>query len=305
MTEAWKPLLILGGSGMLGEALRRNATSQIVASYASRPFAGGIPYQAGTKDGVESFLDRLPAAPSALLLLLAQSSVDVCFRDPATAYRTNVQGIASVVETASQRGIRTIFVSSDAVFDGSKPLWRDSDTPRPILEYGKQKYEAEKIVLAAGDNLVVRIPKLVAADTHPQCFISGWLSDLSAGRPINCATDQRFNPVGANDAARAILALVERTMRGIVHIASEETHSRWELLDRLLQRVDSGLVARPDIRPCKLDDLALPEPRPRDTSLFPSEVIAELACTIRPPMTVVDDRAAVFNRAQRTAKGLQ
>jgi hypothetical protein len=99
--------------------------------------------------------------------------------------------------------------------------------------------------------------------------------------------------------------LVERSTRGIVHIASEETHSRWELLDRLLQRVDSGLVVRPDIRPCKLNELVLPEPRPQDTSLFPSEVIAQLACTIRPPMSLVDDRAAVFNRAQRPAKGLQ
>lgn len=49
---------------------------------------------------------------------------------------------------------RFIFISTDAVFDGERGLYRESDVPAPIWPYGVAKRKAEVDTLAAGGTVV-------------------------------------------------------------------------------------------------------------------------------------------------------
>lgn len=292
MTEPSAPILVLGGSGTLGQALRRVAPQRVISTYATHPFPGGRRFLA-EDDPIDDLLDALDAPPAAALLLFGQTSIDACFRDPAASARLNVDATARVARALNDRSISTLFVSTDAVFDGTRGFWRDNDPPHPLHAYGRQKRAAEIEVLQCSDSLVVRLPKLVVGERHPACFVSAWCDALRAGQPISCATDQRFNPLGVNDAASALLALIDRHSRGVVHVATTEVVSRWDLLQRLIARMGSALETPPQITPCRLADLGLAEPRPIDSSLAPSAVIAALPLRMRTPFELIDHIAAL------------
>jgi dTDP-4-dehydrorhamnose reductase len=42
-----------------------------------------------------------------------------------------------------------ILISTDYVFDGKNPPYKEDDTPNPLQAYGKSKYEAELVTQKA------------------------------------------------------------------------------------------------------------------------------------------------------------
>lgn len=50
---------------------------------------------------------------------------------------------------ADEVGAYVLFISTDYVFDGTKPPYKTTDTPNPLNKYGLSKAEGEKLVLEA------------------------------------------------------------------------------------------------------------------------------------------------------------
>ncbi len=48
-------------------------------------------------------------------------------------------------------GILFIYISTDYVFDGSKPPYKIEDQPNPLNNYGITKYEGEKVTIEASN----------------------------------------------------------------------------------------------------------------------------------------------------------
>lgn len=57
----------------------------------------------------------------------------------------NLSPVFSVIVAAV--GAFLIYISSDYVFDGTNPPYREEDMPAPLNLYGKTKLEGEKAVL--------------------------------------------------------------------------------------------------------------------------------------------------------------
>lgn len=45
----------------------------------------------------------------------------------------------------AKENIFFILISTDYVFDGKNPPYKEDDTPNPLQAYGKSKYEAELV----------------------------------------------------------------------------------------------------------------------------------------------------------------
>jgi dTDP-4-dehydrorhamnose reductase len=68
---------------------------------------------------------------------------------------TIVKGAFHVMEAAKFLNTRVVMLSTDAVFGGmKKSSYYDDDVPDPVNEYGRSKYEAEKIILGYGGFVV-------------------------------------------------------------------------------------------------------------------------------------------------------
>ncbi len=279
--------LILGGSGFLGPALRAAMAPRAAFTYQSNPVPGGLHFDARSSS-VHALVERLGERPSAAVILLGITNIDACARDPAGTAQVNVEGIVRVVDEMRSLGIVPVFTSSDAVFDGSHALWREDEAVRPVLTYGRQKLEVERYLLSLSPpGLVVRLPKLLSAAPDPRCMITGWVKALGRPEKILCATDQYFTPTGADDAARAIEALVSAGATGLYHLGGPERLSRRELLQVVVDEYSRHATPGAEIVECRLDDLPVFERRPLDLSMDSRRFVARCGGGILRPASAV------------------
>lgn len=260
--------LILGGSGFLGPALRAAlAPSPVAATYCMHAFAGGLRFD-GRRDSVRDLFGTLGARPRVGIILLGVTSIDACARDPAGSAQVNVEAIVRIIDELRALGILPVFASSDAVFDGSRALWREGDPARPILTYGHQKLAVERYLASLPPPwLAVRLPKLISSVPHPRCMVSDWVERLGKPGRILCATDQYFTPTGADDVARAIGALIGAGATGLYHLGGPQRLSRRQLLEAVVDEYARHAPVKAEIIDCSLRDIPVLEPRPLDVSM--------------------------------------
>jgi dTDP-4-dehydrorhamnose reductase len=257
-----RSVLLLGASGLLGSALARTLGERVAArTYLAHVLPDSVRFDA-RNSSVADLLKGLGARPQAAVVLLGITNIDACAKDPVGTAAVNVQGVTRVIRELSALGILPVFTSSDAVFDGTHAWSTEEDEARPILTYGRQKLEVERFMARLESPwLAVRLPKLL------EPVLDGWIGDLAQDKVISCAVDQFFTPAAADDAARAIVALIDRGAHGLVHVAGPERLSRRELLHAVVEEYRKVSEPKASIRECSLRDIKLAEPRPLDTSM--------------------------------------
>jgi dTDP-4-dehydrorhamnose reductase len=298
-----RPVLLLGASGFLGPALRDAfGAKRAVPTHFSHPDEGSLFFDA-RRTRVSDFVAALPAKPTAAVILLGITNIDHCARDQAVSAEVNVRGIIRVIDEARALGIMPVFVSSDAVFDGSRPYWSEDDQPSPILTYGRQKVEVERHLLSLPPPwIIVRLPKLISPERNARCFVTGWVEALARSERILCATDQYFTPAAAPDAARAIAQLVHAGAQGLYHLGGPERLSRRALLDAVLGEYRKFIKPVAEIVECSLRDIPVLEPRPLDTSLRSDRLTVDLGARFRTACETAQAAVRSYFAAQAVGK---
>jgi dTDP-4-dehydrorhamnose reductase len=276
-------VLLLGASGFLGPVLAAELGTRLAGrTYASRPVTGGLKFDV-CGSYVADLVSQLPEVPSAAVILLGETNIDACARDPAGTAAINVRGIVRVVDELRALGIAPLFTSSDAVFDGSRAFWRENDAVTPILTYGRQKLSVEHhIASQRPPGLIVRLPKLLSALRNERCVLTGWIDALGRDETILCATDQYFTPADAGEVAKVIIALAAAGETGLYHLGGPERLSRRELLQAVVDEYRRHARPRARIKECLLRDIPVVEARPLDLSMDSSRLRARLGGVLRP-----------------------
>lgn len=260
--------LIVGASGLVGgRLLRALGPGQALGTYASRPFPGGVRFDLGS-DRLSGLLHGTGRTFTHAVIPGAMTHIDDCARDPEGSARVNVTGTCRLLDDLMSAGIHPVFVSSDGVYPGDRPMATESDDLRPVLTYGWQKRAVEEHLEARpGPWTVVRLAKVLDPELDPQGVLGPWIDQLASGRKIRCATDQWFSPVGVDDVVTAILRLAEGAVQGIFNLAGAQRVSRIELLRMLVEAVGRDTIQPPDIEPCGIGDFPFAEPRAPDGSM--------------------------------------
>ena len=77
------------------------------------------------------------------------------------SYYINVERVKAIIDYCFKNKVIPIYISSDAVFDGSKGNYSENDKKNPILSYGKIKNEVENYLLNSNNFfLIVRIGRV-------------------------------------------------------------------------------------------------------------------------------------------------
>ena len=258
-------LLITGASGLLGAYLlaEARAAGDDVTAWSGRCTGArdGVPLRQvdlADRDTVTAAFQQ--ARPDAVIHAGAISSAAQCQRDPETARRVNTDATAHLAHLA---GPRLLFVSTDLVFDGERPWYREGDEPSPLSVYGRTKADAERFVLDAGGQ-VARVSLLFGPSLCGRPgFFDQQLAALRSAAPVTLFEDEWRTPLSYLTAARALLQLARSPSPGVLHLGGPERMSRLEMGRRLaawLGVSGSQLVSG-------LRREAQGEPRPRDVSL--------------------------------------
>jgi dTDP-4-dehydrorhamnose reductase len=219
------PILVTGARGLLGRAL-----GPLLARSAPSPEALRLTdvQDLDVTDAAAVSRAARVIRPRTIFHLAAWTDVDGAEADPAGAHRLNAEAAGNVARAAAEAGALVVHISTDFVFDGSKPgPYVEEDPPSPLSVYAQTKAESESRVRSAApaSHLVIRTAWLYGGSRD---FIARILEAARAGRPLRVVTDQVGCPTWSEDLARALAALVTADARGTFHACGRGEASRHE-----------------------------------------------------------------------------
>jgi dTDP-4-dehydrorhamnose reductase len=195
--------------------------------------------------------------PDAIVHPAAWTAVDACEGDPDRAFLTNSVATRFVVEGARLVGAPVHYVSTDYVFDGTKPdPYVEWDPVAPASVYGASKLAGER-ELDPGSTI---IRTSWVCGQHGANMVKTILRLSDENPTLSFVDDQVGHPTFADDLARMILRLVVERRSGVFHVTNQGAVS-WYEFARAVLAADG---ADPDrVMPVATADLQPPRPAPR------------------------------------------
>ncbi|MDO8423093.1 MAG: sugar nucleotide-binding protein [Parvibaculum sp.] len=263
-----RSVLVVGGSGYLGQSLGRTLGSRGISTYNSKPVPNGLHFDA-SETRLRDLISEMSIEPSHAVVTYGAINPEFCARDPVGSAQINVHSVIEAMRDAIDAGIVPVFLSTDYVFDGTRGARNETESTCPTTQYGAQKVAVEEWLHNQNAPwIIARASKLVsgARDTHS--VLGQWVNDIQDGREMRCATDQVFSPALVDDVARSIVQLIDHAAIGIFHVAGDEAMSRYDLAKTLVETVeDLTPTLSINLTAAKIHDFPFLEKRPLDTSL--------------------------------------
>ncbi len=266
-------LLITGASGFLGYNLCQLAKPEweIYGTHLSHPLQ--IPGVKTIKLDLTDFpaLQRLFAEikPTAVIHTAAQSSPNFCQTHPEASSAINVTASCNIAGLCADYSIPCVFTSTDLVFDGLNPPYRETDPVSPVNYYGEQKVRAELGMLDRYPHTTIcRMPLMFGTATATATsFMQPFIQTLKEGKDLNLFIDEFRTPVSGTTAAKGLLLALSK-VQGYIHLGGKERISRYDfgrLLVSVFELPNAGLKS------CRQQDVKMAAPRPADVSLDSSK----------------------------------
>ena len=208
-------VLVTGGNGQLGEAIRRAAKG----SANSYSFATIEELDICNSADVERYITVNNF--DVVINCAAYTDVEGAEDNTEAAYTINSSAVAELAMACKRQNIKLIHISTDYVFGGealrSTPYTEEEPTA-PLSVYGASKAKGEATVTKHG-GIVIRTSWLYAP--WGKNFVLTMLRLGSERDAISVVDDQRGTPTSALGLARALVALVDSGaidgMCGIYH----------------------------------------------------------------------------------------
>ncbi len=255
-----KKLLVIGGSGELGYQIIRNSDSwKTFSTYHSNSLnlknIKSFKLDIANKNEVEDLITRLK--PHVV--------IDCAVSDRSIKNIANendkkiaiVKGALNIAHSCNKIGCRSVFISTDLVFDGKKGNYTESDTPNSLMSYGRYKAQMERELLELDYDLAVVRTSLIITLEPIGHQVSWIVNSLNNNQALNLFVDEYRSPIFAQDLTRAILELSETDYRGIINIAGPEVLNRYDLGKKIANyfKLDINLL-----KPVKAEHLDVKRP---------------------------------------------
>lgn len=199
--------LIFGRTGQLARELARMEAPGLRRTFLGR--------DAADLARPEAAVEAVRAArPALVIVAAAYTAVDRAEAEEEAARVVNAEAPRRIADACAKTGAALVHVSTDYVFDGTKPApYLETDPTAPINAYGRTKLEGEQGVLASGAAAaVVRTAWVYSA--FGSNFVKTMLRLAADRDELRVVGDQIGCPTAAGDLARALVALGTRLAGG-------------------------------------------------------------------------------------------
>ena len=208
-------VLVTGGNGQLGEAIRR------AAEHSANHYAFATVEELDICDSAaveryvtENDIDTVINCAAYTDVEGAEDNIDL-------AHTINSSAVAGLSHVCKKHNIKLIHISTDYVFGGNaerRTPYTESDPTAPLNVYGASKALGEAAVIEC-DGIVIRTSWLYAP--WGKNFVLTMLRLGKEHNEISVVDDQRGTPTSALGLARALVAMVDNgpveSMCGIYH----------------------------------------------------------------------------------------
>ena len=195
--------------------------------------------------------------PDLILHGAAFTAVDVCEEQVETAYRVNCAATRFVADGARRVGAHVVYVSTDYVFDGTKPTpYVEWDRPNPQSVYGRSKLGGESEI---DPGWTIARTSWVCG-RHGNNMVKTLLRLADERDTLSFVDDQIGHPTFAHDLAAMVVKIDVERVPGVFHTTNQGAVS-WYGFARA---VFAAAGHDPDrISPITTAELDPPRPAPR------------------------------------------
>ena len=155
--------------------------------------------------------------PDLVVNAAAYTAVDKAESEAEAAFAINATAPGGIAAACAEAGIPLIHISTDYVYDGTKPgPYVETDPINPLGVYGRSKVAGDAAVAAAlAEHVILRTAWVYSA--HGGNFVKTMLR-LASERPgLRVVADQHGSPTAAADIAAAIIAVAAKIGAGEGH----------------------------------------------------------------------------------------
>ncbi|MGA0793547.1 MAG: dTDP-4-dehydrorhamnose reductase [Ilumatobacteraceae bacterium] len=224
--------------------------------------------------------------PDVIIHAAAWTAVDACESDAERAMLFNGTATEHVVSAARNVDARVVYISTDYVFDGTKPsAYVENDAPNPRSVYGLSKLVGEHAVDTSIDS-IVRISWVCGY--HGANMVKTILRLAAQHDTLTFVDDQIGNPTMADDAARMIVHLAAGQRSGTWHVTNQGVVSWYEFAREVLRKAE---LDPNRVRPVTTSELVPPRPAPR-----PANSVLENRALMNAGIPLLDDFRVPLSR---------
>jgi len=236
-------VLVLGGSGMLGNAVGAhfiNSGWDVTVSF--RKSGQHVAY--GPKriefDALSSSLDDLPTSFDYLINCIGIIKPFMA-ADPIAARLVNAVFPWKLADWCSKHGIKMIHITTDCVFSGAKGKYVESDLHDALDDYGKSKSLGEPV-----DRCMVLRTSIIGEEIHKNASLIAWAKNQK-GKAVKGFTNHFWNGVTTKQYAKACDSIMSDGLweKGLFHIFAPEAVSKYDMMAFFNEKFDLGLAIEP------------------------------------------------------------
>ena len=280
-TRTDRPLLIFGAAGQVGRELVALAAARGV------PAAGITRADAdiANADAVAALIAR--HRPRLVVNAAAYTAVDKAESEPDAAAHGNVEGPRVLAAAAAAASVPILHLSTDYVFDGSKPgAYTEDDPIAPLGVYGRTKAEGEAAVRGANPRHVILRTAWVYG-TYGSNFVKTMMRLAAERDRLRVVADQHGCPTATADIAEAILAVDaalsrDASLSGTFHFAGTGSTSWHGFAAAIIAAQAAHTGKRPPVDTIATADYPTPAARPANSVLDSSRFAATFAYRAKP-----------------------
>ncbi|MSS44844.1 sugar nucleotide-binding protein [Cutibacterium sp. WCA-380-WT-3A] len=208
--------VVLGSNGQLGQALRPLLPDAEFTTRATLDLSDQASLDGFDWDNVSTIINAA-----------AYTAVDAA-EDAANrvqVWATNVSGVAHLTHIAAARRATLVHISSDYVFDGTKPRHTEDERVSPLSVYGITKAAADEIVASYPHHYLLRTSWVVGEGSN---FVDTMASLARRGINPHVVSDQYGRLTFARDLAAAIVYVLETDVPfGTYNLSNEGPAQSW------------------------------------------------------------------------------
>lgn len=243
-------LLVTGASGLLGLNLSLVAARQgqaVIGLVHSRALQG-VPFEVRQANLLETdaALRVIEGSqPDAIIHCAAIASINAAEQQPELTRKLNADVPGKLATAAKKWGVPFVHISSDAVFDGVKGDFTETDPTGPLSLYGRAKLAGEQAVSAANpEAIIARTVFYGWSLSGKRSLAEFFFNQLRGGEPMLGFTDLIFCPLYVEDLAQALLEMIEKRLSGVYHVVAPDHLSKYDFGVRIARKfgLNSDLI---------------------------------------------------------------
>jgi dTDP-4-dehydrorhamnose reductase len=286
-----RAILLTGGAGHVGTEFQALAPAgfEIVAP-------GRAQMDVGDPESIAAFVASRPWA--CIVNSAAYTAVDKAESDAVTAWKVNALGPAALAQAAARAGIPIIHLSTDYVFDGSKPTpYVEGDPVGPLGVYGASKEGGEQAVRTLSPRHVILRTAWVVSP-HGANFIKTMLRLAETRDQLGVVSDQRGCPTSAGDIARALGVIAARLVddadapSGTYHFVNSGEATWFELARDVFAQAQAAGRRIPKVDAIPTSAYPTPARRPANSRLDTAKLTRDFGIEPRPWRTAISEVVA-------------